>query len=573
MSTSEELFRNMQQFVRDETVAQRDSFQKLWQTPLHERVREGRCLDGLNYAGTVDNKIKFECQRQNDSDFREDDLVRVSLGEPNFSVLEANVYRVEDHAIWLTGKPNSLIDKPEGPWVLDHSHLDLSETFFRALDELASSARGRERILPVLTGEAKNTTELQLFSESLDAMPDGKTNDSQKEAIAQGVAAELVHLIQGPPGTGKTYVLAEIVRQRIEAGECILVTGPTHRAIHHALNQIRKILPENVPVVKIGRVIHDPDLQVAQYENFADSPLADAQEGYVVGATPFAARSRLGKVDFDTVLIDEASQITLPLAVMAMLSAETYLFIGDHQQLPPVVLSVPPLEAATVSIFHHLAGRGNTSLLTHTYRMNDTLTHWPSESFYSGKLRAAPANASRRLALPGRLQDFHEVLDPAHPLVLVEMEHATSYRHSDDEASLVANLLLQLHLAGIALENVAVVAPFRRQARRIRSFLGAKKELRRPDWADCAIDTVERMQGQEREVILISMTASDPVYLQKMAEFLLLPQRLNVALTRARSKVILIASRQISRIPALAETFDLVDFWKTLRQHAHTVAL
>ena len=137
---------------------------------------------------------------------------------------------------------------------------------------------------------------------------------------------------------------------------------------------------------------------------------------------------RLRGVDFDAVIIDEASQVTLPLAIMAMLAADTYVLVGDHRQLPPVVQSLSRREAHLASVFGRLSGRGCETMLDVTYRMNAELVQWPGESFYSGKLRPAAANAARRLALPQAPQDFGAVLDPALPLVFLGIEHCTAKR-------------------------------------------------------------------------------------------------------------------------------------------------
>jgi DNA replication ATP-dependent helicase Dna2 len=202
------------------------------------------------------------------------------------------------------------------------------------------------------------------------------------------------------------------------------------------------------------------------------------------------------------------------------------------------------------------------------------LTRWPAEAFYSGKLRAAQANAQRRLALPQAALDFSEVIDPGKPMVLVEMEHRTAQRHSDDEATLAAGLLVALKQAGLSLDQVAVVVPFRRQARRIRMFLKARQAIQPQDLTDCVIDTVERMHGQERVVVIVSLTASEPGYLAMLLGFLLQPQRLNVAVTRARSKVIILASEQIAKAaPFNTDQSELVDLWRSLREQCSVIQM
>jgi superfamily I DNA and/or RNA helicase len=94
------------------------------------------------------------------------------------------------------------------------------------------------------------------------------------------------------------------------------------------------------------------------------------------------------------------------------------------------------------------------------------------------------------------------------------------------------------------------------------------------DISACVIDTVDRLQGQEREVVIVSMTASEPSYVANLLDFLLQPQRLNVAVTRARSKLIILASEQL----ALAESMDpaaqeLIELWKSLRGACHVIRL
>lgn len=94
--------------------------------------------------------------------------------------------------------------------------------------------------------------------------------------------------------------------------------------------------------------------------------------------------------------------------------------------------------------------------------------------------------------------------------------------------------------------KIGVVVPFRRQARLIRRVLRQKEELN-ARISELVIDTVERMQGQERELVIVGMTASDPVFLQNREEFIFQPNRLNVAVTRARSKLIILASVNVVR--------------------------
>lgn len=564
-------------FVTQEAEAIRRTFQELWRLPIIDRVVSGRCIEGLEFASIKkDRFLCLRCTAENHSDFREGDMIRLSKEDPLLPVLKGSLHRVEDTEIWI--EPGASLARAaeevkQGSWLLDRDYLDLEDFYRRALKELGETVRGRDKILPLLAGQLAPSVDLERFGEAAEKAEKENVNEAQSEAIAQGVATNLCHLVQGPPGTGKTFVLAQIVKQRVARGERVLITAATHRAIHNALGMIRRIAPEIDDIVKIGPEIYDPELDVCQYENFSASKLDECTGGYVVGATPFAARSkRLRGVEFDAVIIDEAGQVTLPLAVMAMLSAEAYVLIGDHRQLPPVVQSLRPGNAQAASVFGHLSGRGFETMLDLTYRMNSELASWPSRTFYQDKLRPTPQNAGRRLSLPEAPRKFEDILDQAQPLVFVELKHATAHRFSDEEALLTADLLEELHRSGVPLAEVAVIVPFRRQARRVRHFLAAKGSIPAQELFSCVIDTVERMQGQEREVVILSMTASHPEYLAKVREFLLLPQRLNVAVTRARSKAIILASEQIGSEDALAtDDPELVELWNSLRDACHVV--
>ena len=159
---------------------------------------------------------------------------------------------------------------------------------------------------------------------------------------------------------------------------------------------------------------------------------------------------------------------------------------------------------------------------------------------YGGALSPAPEVAGRRMPfVPGGSLD--EVLDPERSAVLARVDHLQPGMRSTEEGNLVADLVSEVVTRhGVAPGQVAVVAPFRAQARVIRSAL-QRKQLRGID--DIMVDTTERMQGQEREVMIVSLAVGDPDTLDARASFFYSVNRLNVALSRGRTKVVLVASR------------------------------
>ncbi len=544
--------------VTEECTAQRKAHREGWALPIRERVKRGKCISGLRIIARREDGI-LECSLQhNYSDFREDDLLLLNRGNPGADGgIDVTIYRETDDRLFLRlQQPGQHVDL-EGEWVLDSNFIDLEKIYRNAIEALSQSAIGRERILPLIAGELPSQVDLTEFDESCEAALQSGHDDSQAEAVATAVSTDICSLVQGPPGTGKTRALAQVVKQRAARGERILVTSFTHRAIHNALNAIHASQPD-CPVAKVGWRIYDPDLRVPQHENFAELPFANSASAYVIGATPFALRSqRLRNVEFDTVIFDEASQVTLPLAVMGMLSGRTYLFFGDDKQLPPVLQTVDADQAHHYSIFGRLRGRGNPeAMLTTTYRLNRALTAWPAEAFYSGNLAPHENNAGRRLPLQNTPIAHPAILDPASPLVYLEMPEGDCKTRSLEEALLVTELLEEVYRCGLSLADVGVVTPFRRQARQIRQLLRSRGRIPPEEVHPCTIDTVERMQGQEREMILCSLTASDPLFILNLRNFLYQPQRLNVTATRARSKFILIASRAFLATDCIDASFD-----------------
>jgi DNA replication ATP-dependent helicase Dna2 len=326
----------------------------------------------------------------------------------------------------------------------------------------------------------------------------------------------------------------------VERGDRVLVTSHTHMAIHNALN---KIQAQGVPVVKIGRETQRKGLSstVATHPSFTAWTERPQNGGYAVGATAFATCThRLAGCGFDTVVFDEASQVTLPLALMAMRVAKRFIFIGDDKQLPPVVLSRSILSDEPTSIFAKLTSRqgDHTVMLNQTYRMNRWLAAWPSRTFYDGKLESVGDNRERRfpsIAAPPRLRP---VFDPAASAVFIPTPDRTALTRNPREADLVVDICAAANEAGLALASIGVVTPFRAQGRLVRTLLARRFGLGAA--RDVIADTVERMQGQERELVILSLATGSQLFLAGIAEFFFQPERLNVAITRSMTKLIVI---------------------------------
>jgi superfamily I DNA and/or RNA helicase len=193
--------------------------------------------------------------------------------------------------------------------------------------------------------------------------------------------------------------------------------------------------------------------------------------------------------------------------------------------------------------------------LNATYRLNQELCALPSRLWYEGDLHPAPAAATARLTVPGRqcTDRLDAILAPEHPLTLVLAEHTTDAQQSLLEADIMTALAVRLLLDyGIAAERLALLAPHRAQNSAINRLLARRLAERGAAGVLPVIDTVERLQGAERDVVLFSLTTSDPDY--RGSFFLNNPNRFNVAITRARHKLVVVGSRAFfTQVPHSAE--------------------
>jgi hypothetical protein len=292
---------------------------------------------------------------------------------------------------------------------------------------------------------------------------------------------------------------------------------------------------------------------------------------------------------FDLLVLDEASQMNLPHALLAagwLKASGQILIVGDHRQLAPILTHgweheehLPTVSARPYrSVFQYFLDSGWPRIaLSESFRLHSSqaaflATHIYSQdgvSFHSRQNKRLPALAPVNFINNGAassntneaLEAYLEtVLHPNYPLIIIEHTEAASQQYNQAELDLITPLLTaatnRLGLDGVT--GIGVVVPHRAQkaALRERFPLLAKAG---------AIDTVERFQGGERDLIIVSTTASDPDYVAAEAEFLLSPTRFNVALSRPRAKLIVVASHSIFQfVSARLELFEQALLWKKL---------
>jgi DNA replication ATP-dependent helicase Dna2 len=407
------------------------------------------------------------------------------------------------------------------------------------------------------SSERLNENERQdlCFSEGLDA----ELNEEQESAIEAALAAETHHLVHGPPGTGKTRVLARLIRICLDRGERILVACPTNVALDRLLIGLINLGVKDF--LRIGgrtsvsgeflehleRMGNPPVLldDLANMKGGFDTFRQRVQETRLMGATAYqcAAHPIFRVQRFDRVIVDEAGQLDEPSTLGPLSLAPRFVLGGDHLQLPPVVQTRPDnaiygqdvgLEQSLFERLFYSYEPERISSLRMQYRMNREVQEIPSRLFYDGKLFPSPEAASRRLSLkPGVSddKDINRIIDPDIPVVFVDVEGADSGKARPEEAAVACNILESLVESGVPWSEIGVITPYRAQQSLIRSHLSQSRCCK----SFFSVDTVDRFQGGEREVIILSLARSDGV-----TSFLADRKRLNVSLSRAKSKLILL---------------------------------
>jgi DNA replication ATP-dependent helicase Dna2 len=365
-------------------------------------------------------------------------------------------------------------------------------------------------------------------------------------------------LIQGPPGSGKTKLLAQIVLQAFRQKKSVLLTAFTHAAIDNLLAAVIKLMPEHRDnIFKVsGQKQFNAQTEISQIACEQRDLAAILDVPVIIGATVFQAHKMhsFEIENFDLLIIDEASQMTIPHALAPMLIADKYILAGDHKQLPPIIIApnfqTKESQSLETSIFQHLLAlypEVNVELDV-TFRMNQELNEFPSREFYFGRLRSAEVNAQRKFTTSHNERDLHHIICRNESATFVEVAHSTCTNTSALEANAAAQLAYRLIVGhGLSPLDIAIITPFNKHKNDIANRL-RKLFQSNANWApertvrQIAIETVEKIQGQEREVAIVSFCSSKASYLREAQEFIYKPNRLNVAITRAKSRLFIIAS-------------------------------
>ena len=486
--------------------------------------------------------------------------------------------------------------------LFDDNSYDEMLSALKTADSLASSEK-EGHLIRVLTGEKAPSFDKDIYPVTLPRL-----NLSQQRAVQNILSAQELATVHGPPGTGKTTTLVQAIKALVKKdNRPILVVAPSNTAVD-LLSE--KLSEEGLNVLRVGNPVRVSERltaltldskmaahasikdiktlkkQANEYKNMAhkykrhfgkaerdqrkalfdeahrimkevanmeqyiiDDLLTKTQvvTATLVGANHFTVRN----MKYRTVVIDEAGQALEPACWIPILKAEKVVFAGDHLQLPPTIKSD---DAARGGLSTTLLEKcvalhpGSVVLLEEQYRMNEAIMGYSSRVFYDGKLKAHESVAGRML-FPG---------EP--PLAFIdtagcgfdEKLEGTSSTNPEEAVFLFKHLSqLAAEFAAVnpeqeAFPSIAIISPYKEQINILKDQLAHAPDLK-PYLDKIAVNTIDSFQGQERDVVYISMTRSNT---ERQIGFLADIRRMNVAMTRARKKLVVIGdSATLSVLP------------------------
>lgn len=624
---------------------------EVWTMQSAERERHGRCFSGVTVesgsfyeieGASKINRYRYTFNKKKPApqfSFRES---QITLGEPivisdekgHFSLASGYVTSIRKDSVQVTVDRRLRNARAQGKHFDPQRHQS-----FAGIMEIVENGTGKSTLMPTQPGDeilyridkdefsngmatirnnlinimekdafnaqplrrliVENTTPTFRSTPSLDGLGDSASqaslNIDQRAAIEKVMSAKDYALVLGMPGTGKTTTIAHIIRALTAQGKSVLLTSYTHTAVDNILLKIRK---DNIGIFRLGAVakVH-PEVQ--EFADLGGVPMKTVEELKRAYGQQVVATTCLGinhpifnQRIFDYCIVDEASQITLPVCLGPIRMARTFILVGDHYQLPPLVQNSEAREGGLdISLFKLLSDAHPSSVvnLEHQYRMCADIMLLSNTLIYAGRLKCGtPAVANRSLHIPNidalRLHHhssssilssthptrictkavtgpcwLRDVLSPARKALFLNTdlllpashEAASGSRITNPfEASLATQLVETLITTGVSQTDIGVITLYRSQLALIKHGLRHRPQVE--------MHTADKFQGRDKEVVILSLVRSNEE--GNVGELLKDWRRVNVALTRARTKLLVLGSKKTLLGNELLATFTrLID--------------
>lgn len=439
--------------------------------------------------------------------------------------------------------PDSLNIGPAGPIRSDAlreaiyryaSDILAGRSSYPAIDDILTKSdprlKSRESGRPIADGD-------DLLADTVDAVAD---------------LADSYLFVQGPPGAGKTYTTAYTIVELIRRGKKVGVAANSHKVIHNLLDVIETMAKERKVTfagVKKSSAGNPESVYSGNFIGSEDkSDNISLSASLLAGSAWLFAHERFDQ-HLDYLFIDEAGQVSVANVIAMGVAARNIVLVGDQMQLGQPIQGVHPGEAGVSILDYLLAKQATVSpergiFLNHTRRLSPDICKFISDAFYEGRLAPADDNYKRRLKFKAPIAGI-----TPQGIHFIPVSHAGCSQKCEEEAKVIkeyfGNLLGQTFIdkdgitRAMTANDILIVTPYNVQVNHLRSVLPAGAK----------VGTVDKFQGQEAPVVLVSMVTSDAECLPRDIDFLFSANRLNVAISRAQCLAVVLASPKLLEVP------------------------
>ncbi|MBY0551605.1 MAG: TM0106 family RecB-like putative nuclease [Candidatus Obscuribacterales bacterium] len=415
--------------------------------------------------------------------------------------------------------------------------------------------------------------------------------DANQPLVIESTTEQILHavramdrttlFIQGPPGCGKTYTAAHVIVSLLQDGKRIGVSSNSHKAIENLLTEIDAVATKRsvfLNGVKIGS--DDKGTKATRYSTDqidwkpGGKKAFENKKAYnLYGGTAFALAIPEAAAQMDYLFVDEAGQVAIAnLAGMAP-CAENIVLIGDQMQLDQPLQGSHPGESGQ-STLQYLLQDNTTVPPTHgifldkTWRMHPSLCRFISDTIYDGRLTNAPVTEKRVLVLPHNLR----LITREAGLLYCPAKHQDNTRCSREEAELVEQITQELLTCrlreedverAVTLDDILFVAPYNLQVKLIRERIPGAN-----------VASVDKFQGREAPVVILCMCTSDAASAPRGLDFIFSRNRMNVAISRARTLAVVIGNADLANAPCTTvEQMALVNLYCSVMNYGRAADL
>lgn len=622
---SQEFFAKYYALLQMEERASEQQQALLWQLTVSERIERGTAITDLEPVGqpTVDKdgwKLVFSCN--NASELREGDEILLSNGNPiSGEVVTGTIMSISSQqvTVWTREQITHpvLIDRYDNDLV----HMRTLQNLLRWLQVAAHqrdlvAGRVRPRFIEGhVPSRPDFNAEQNLAIERAMQMQDYLLIHGPPGTGKTSVIAEIVkRLVQ----QGQRVMLVAFTNQAVDnmlkrlhkEGFYDYLRLGYERSVDESIHP--RLLKELASAGTMG-AMGEISYQDIVHDILYTTPVV-ASTTATWSSDKYSAQSAKIEGDllkenglfFDVAIIDEAGQLTVPAILGALRLARHFILVGDEKQLPPLVLSKEAAEAGLAdSLFSFLKSLDEKYMQDHPlaisacvllrtqYRMNKWIANFSSTVFYDKQLVAHKSIANRTLVYMQKNVDALQVLattakqkqaiiralEPQYPLAFLNVhdrfgeQAVVEDKQSHAEAQVVRDIVANLLARGVEMQDIGIIAPYRAQVANIRRHLFGTDPVYNwqclPSNALISVDTVDRFQGGERLIIIMSFaTQREPSLESQRYTFLTNPNRLNVALTRAQRKLILVGCVSVlEHLPIFSRLITYCRSMNTLIDH------